>query len=288
MQTYKCVQCGHKFQNKRRGGSFKKALLKQYVWQRQTYADLAEKYGKSKRWVQTKLNEDTVASVVKLNKQSLVIVADSTFFSHADGLTVFREPNLKKNVWWQRTIHERAEIYLKGKDHLEKNGYAIQAVVLDGRRGIRELFHGLPVQMCHFHQKQIVKRYLTTKPKLEASRALKTITDTLPHTNEPTFIAELSAWHETWQEFLKQKTIDPNTGRWFYTHKKVRAAYRSLKTNLPYLFTYQKYPELNIPNTTNSLDGFFNRLKSLIYVHRGLRPDRRMKMIVEILKGRNG
>lgn len=287
MQTYKCGQCGHKFQNKRRGGKFKKALLKQYVWQRQTYADLAEKYGKSKRWVQTKLNEDKVKSVVKLNKQALVIVADTTFFSHADGLTVFREPNLKKNVWWQRTIHERAEIYLKGKNHLEKNGYAIQAVVLDGRRGIRELFHGLPVQMCHFHQKQIVKRYLTTKPKLEASRALKAITDTLPHTNEPTFTAELFAWHETWQDFLKQKTTDQNTGRWCYTHKRVRAAYRSLKTNVPYLFTYQKYPELNIPNTTNSLDGFFNRLKGLIYVHRGLRPDRRMRMIVEILKGRN-
>ncbi len=237
--------------------------------------------------MQTKLSEDKVRSVVKLNRQPLVIVADTTFFSHANGLTVFREPNLKKNVWWQPTIHERAEIYLKGKNHLEKNGYTISAVVLDGRKGIRELFNGLPVQMCHFHQKQIVKRYLTTRPKLEASRELKTITDALPKTNEQKFTDELNRWFEKWKDFLKEKTTDLNTGRWFYTHKKVRASYRSLKTNLPYLFTYQKYPELNIPNTTNSLDGFFNRLKSLVYVHRGLRPKRRMKIIVEILKGRN-
>lgn len=234
-----------------------------------------------------KLGEDETRSVVKLNKQGLVVVADTTFFSRVSGLTVFRSPHLKKNVWWQATIHERAEVYLKGKNHLEKNGFAIQAVVLDGRMGIRGVFSGIPTQMCHFHQKQIVKRRLTTRPKLEASRALKAITDTLPKTNEQKFTADLDAWHEQWKDFLKQKTTDLNTNRWFYTHKKVRAAYRSLKTNLPYLFTYQKFPELDIPNTTNSLDGFFNRLKSLVFVHRGLKPKRRMKIIVEILKGRN-
>lgn len=234
-----------------------------------------------------KLGENKTRSVVKLNKQGLVIVADTTFFSRMSGLTVFRSPHLKKNVWWQATIHERAEIYLQGKNHLEQHGYAIQAVVLDGRKGIRGVFTGIPTQMCHFHQKQIVKRYLTTRPKLEASRELKAITDTLPKTNEQKFTAALFVWHEKWKDFLKQKTTDLNTNRWFYTHKKVRATYRSLKTNLPYLFTYQKFPELDIPNTTNSLDGFFNRLKSLVYVHRGLKPKLRMKIIIEILKGRN-
>lgn len=216
-----------------------------------------------------------------------MIVADTTFFSRANGLTVFRAPQLKKNVWWQSTIHERAEVYLKGKNHLERNGFAIQAVVLDGRKGIRGVFSGLPIQMCHFHQKQIVKRYLTTRPKLEASRELKIITDTLSKTNEQKFTVDLLAWEEKWAYFLKQKTTDLNTNRWCYTHKRLRAALRSLKTNLPYLFTYQKFPELNIPNTTNSLDGFFNRLKSLLNVHRGLRPNRRMRIIVEILKGQN-
>lgn len=248
---------------------------------------MAEQYGRSKRWVQTKLNEDVVRPVVKLNKQKLVIVADTTFFSRANGLTVFRAPSLKKNVWWRVVVHEQAEIYLKGKNYLEQNGFIVSAVVLDGRRGIRQVFSGLPIQMCHFHQKQIVKRYLTLTPKLEASRELKTITETLAKTNEQKFIEELNCWHEKWKDFLKQKTVDLNTGRWFYTHKRLRAACRSLKTNLPYLFTYQKYPELNLPNTTNSMDGFFNRLKSLIYVHRGLRPKKRMRIIVEILKGRN-
>lgn len=65
-----------------------------------------------------------------------------------------------------------------------------------------------------------------------------------------------------------------------------RSAYLSLKNNLPFLFTYQKCPELKIPNATNSLDGMFTQLKAKLSVHRGLRKDRRYKMISEILRGK--
>jgi len=248
---------------------------------------LAQRYGRSKKWVQIRLDENKIEPVVRLNPKKLVIVVDTTFFSYESGLLVFREPNLKKNVWWEVVQSEKADNYLFGKNHLEKNGFKIAAVVLDGRPGIREVFSGIPAQMCQFHQKQIIKRYLTSRPKLEVSQGLKAIVDTLSASNELDFARELNRWLEKWQDFLKQKTADQNTGRWFYTHKRLRSAYRSLKTNLPYLFTYQKYPELHIPNTTNSLDGFFNRLKSLIYVHRGLSVHRRKRIIIEILKGRN-
>jgi len=130
-----------------------------------------------------------------------------------------------------------------------------------------------------------VRRYLTNKPKLEASIELKIIVATLTNTNEKQFTKQLNDWHEKWEEFLKEKTTNPETGRWCYTHKRLRSAYRSLKTNLPYLFTYQRYPGLNIPNTTNSLDGFFNTLKDKLNVHRGLNCKRARKVIVELLKG---
>jgi len=262
-------------------------LARQYIWRRQTYFDLANKYGRSEKWVQRKLDLTKVKSVVKLNKDTeLVLTADTTFFSHSEGLTVFREPNLKKTVWWRQTTGERAEVYQQGKERLEKNGFKIKAVVLDGRIGIREVFRGIPVQMCHFHQKRIVNRYLTTRPKLPASLGLRDIARTIPHSNEEELSKKLNEWFLKWEQFLKQKTTDELTGRWFYTHKRIRSAYRSLVTNSPYLYTYQKYPELNIPNTTNSLDGYFNRLKSLLNVHRGLNPQRRYRMITEILTGR--
>ena len=260
--------------------------MDEYIWQRQTYDDIAKKYGKSKKWVQRILDVANVKNIVSLNPRPLVIVADITFFSRINGLCVCREPNLKKNVWWRFTSNEITDVYKFGKEHLEKNGFQIKAIVLDGKPGVRHAFSDIPVQMCHFHQKQIIKRYLTNKPKLEASIELKKITSTLTETNEEKFTKQLNNWNEKWKNFLKEKTINLETNRWCYKHKRLRSAYHSLTTNLPYLFTYQRYPELNIPNTTNSLDGYFNSLKSKLNVHRGLSRTRAKKVVIELLKGR--
>jgi hypothetical protein len=174
-------------------------------------------------------------------------------------------------------------VYRQGRAELERQGYTIRAIVLDGRPGVRQIFSDIPVQMCHFHQKQIITRYLTNNPKLEAGRELKILTGTLCETNERNFIAALDAWHIYWSSFLKERTTDPVTGRWHHTHKRLRSAYRSLRLNLPYLFTYQNYPELNIPNTTNSLDGCFGYLKELARVHRGSTKSLKNKIIEDIL-----
>ena len=108
---------------------------------------------------------------------------------------------------------------------------------------------------------------------------------TRPKSNEKEFTMLLHEWHIKWKDFIELKTQVFSSGKWHYTHKSVRGAYLSMNRNLPHLFTYQKYPELNIPNTTNSLDGFFKQLKSKVAIHHGLHPDRRYKVISEILKG---
>lgn len=138
--------------------------------------------------------------------------------------------------------------------------------------------------MCHFHQKKIIQRYLTSNPKLEAGIELKQITDTLTKTDEKEFTNKLANWHNRWNIFLKEKSIDIfNPKRWHYTHKRLRSAYRSLNINLPYLFTYQKYSKLNIPSTTNSLEGSFTHLKGKVIMHRGLKLNIKKKMIEQIL-----
>ena len=132
-------------------------------------------------------------------------------------------------------------------------GYTIQSATLDGKRGLTKAFKDIPIQMCHFHQKKIVQRYLTMKPKLEASKELKKIVSRLTQTTEKNFTQKLDDWHETYQAFLEEKSISTRTGKLHYTHPRVRAAYRSLRTNLPYLFTYKNYKHLSISNTTNAL-----------------------------------
>ena len=220
----------------------------------------------------------------KINPKELVIIADVTFFGRAYGFIVFRSPELKRNLYSACIGYESIMEYHKGIIAIQKQGFSIKAVVLDGRRGVRNLFSDVPVQMCHFHQKQIIQRYLTCNPKLEAAIELKQIADTLSNTNEKEFSKKLTNWHNKWNNFLKERTENLfNSKRWHYTHRRLRSAYRSLNSNLPYLFTHQKYPKLNIPNTTNSLDGSFAHLKEKVTIHRGLRINIKKKIIEQIL-----
>jgi len=213
----------------------------------------------------------------------LVAIADATFFGRGCGILVFRCPNTKRNLYLKEIATEKVADYIQAKLFLEEKGFEFEALVVDGRRGLFKAFGNTPVQMCHFHQSLIVKRYLTSRPKLEAVIELRAIAKTLTRSNEKIFSDMLNAWYVKWELFLKEKTYSLDGKHWSHTHKRVCSAYRSLKTNLPYLFTYQKYPNLNIPNTTNSLDGFFNKLKSLLNNHRGLTSKRRLKLIREIL-----
>jgi len=69
----------------------------------------------------------------------------------------------------------------------------------------------------------------------------------------------------------------------YMSPKKNFSAFRSLHAHLPFLFTYQRHPHLHIPNTTNSPDGSFGKLKQLLNVHCGLTTQRRYRLIQEIL-----
>ena len=75
---------------------------------------------------------------------------------------------------------------------------------------------------------------------------------------------------------VRQKLFSANLTN---THKRLRSAYLSLKRHLPYLFVFQDYKELMIPDTTNTLDGQFADLKNKLRNHNGLSKERKMKFI---------
>jgi hypothetical protein len=274
--------CNRQFQRSSQRKRLEKVIWNDYVYQRQTIHQLTIKYKRGKDWIRDRIRNVPVKEYHHI-PQPIVAIADVTFFRRSLGICVLRSPHLKKNLYVQEVDHETVDVYRQGRIALEQMGYTLQAIVLDGRPGVRQVFCDIPVQMCHFHQKQIITRYLTRNPKLPASAELKRLIATLCDTNEDDFTSALDAWHAQWSTFLKERTVDPYTGRWHYTHKRLRSAYRSIRQNLPYLFTYQKYPELKIPNTTNSLDGCFAYLKELVRVHRGSTRSLKRKMIDDVL-----
>lgn len=222
-------------------------LWKEYVCKKQTLKDLSEKYHRSKKWIARQLDAVKIPPNNLPKPQPIVIVADVTFFTRSYGIVVIREPNLKKNIYWKEVSTENPEIYWQARNRIEQQGFTLKAAVIDGKRGVKEVFLDLPVQMCQFHQIAIINRYLTGKPKLEAGKELRSIALALTDSTENEFTDLLDNWYDKWKEFLKEKSINIETGKLHYTHKRLRSAHRSLKTNLPYLFTYRKYPELKIP-----------------------------------------
>jgi len=260
----------------------KKQLWKEYVWHRQTLNQLADKYGKTMQWVQRQLDTAPI-SIVPNEPQRIVAVTDTTFFGRGYGILVIRCPRLKKNVHVHEVHVETPIEYQAARFALEAKGFIIEAAVIDGKRGVLAVFEDIPVQLCQFHQIAIVRRYLTSGPKLPAGKELRAIAYALPTMTEDVFSNLLAMWYQKWEKFLKERTYAPNSRNWQHTHRRIRSAHRSLKTNMPYLFTYLKHPHLHIPNTTNSIDGFFSKLKHLLNTHRGLTLHRRYKLIQEIL-----
>ena len=121
-------------------------------------------------------------------------------------------------------------------------------------------------------------------PKLEVSKDIQKIMNRQTSTNETIFTKRLDIWYEIHKGFLAEKILNESTGKESFTHAKLVSAYRSLKTNLSYLFCYKKYKLSDIQNTTNSLDGgVFSPMKMLIKIHRGLNKSLKLKMLDDYL-----
>lgn len=204
---------------------------------------------------------------------------DTTYWGRGFGAMLFKDSLSTENLLKYFVKAETNALYIKGIRELGSAGFIVIAIVCDGRKGLVGSFGEIPIQMCQFHQAAIIRRYLTKNPKLLAAIELKEIVALMKDTDRESFEGALNDWYIKWESFLKEKTLNQETGKSHYTHKRLRSAYRSLKTNLKWLFTWYDHIELNIPNTTNAIDGHFSDLKNKLRNHNGLSIARKKKFI---------
>jgi hypothetical protein len=209
---------------------------------------------------------------------------DTTYWGNSFGVMLFKDAITKENLLKYFVKSESNALYKKGIEKLKLQGFVIAGIVCDGRRGLIQSFKGVPVQMCQFHQVAIVRKYITKKPRLPAAIELNRITALLKQTDKESFEGALNQWHGKWKPFLNERTVNVETGKSSFTHKRLRSAYRSLKTNLKWLFAWYDNIEIGMPNTTNSIEGHFADLKNKLRNHNGLSLKRKMKFISEFLK----
>ena len=195
---------------------------------------------------------------------------DTTYFGHQWGVMVLYDARSKRTLTVVAVERKTNALYTQAVAALQEKGVLIQSIICDGKSGLLGSFPDIPVQMCQFHQIKIIVRHLIRKPKSPAAQALHALSLTLTETTQAGFEAALARWYEQYAAFLNERSVNEETGHSHYTHKRLRAAYNSLKWHLPWLFTCERFPNLGIPNTTNVLEGKFSEMKLLLRCHRGL------------------
>lgn len=248
--------------------------------------DLAEEYHRSLPWVRKQILDYQPPEKTH-NPRPVIIVCDATFYGKRKdklGSLVFKDITSSEILIWKHIDSETIFDYKQLLQTLLDFGYTIQAIIIDGKRGLYKAFKDYPIQMCHFHQRKTINKYLTRKPRLEASQDLQKIMYKLTSTTQTIFTKNLDKWYAKHKEFLDEKSISIGTGKEQYTHPRIRSAYRSLTTNLPYLFTYKNEKEIVIHNTTNAIDGgVFSPMKKLLKIHNGFTKSLKLKMVDDYL-----
>ncbi len=249
-----------------------------YTAGKQTYGQLAQQYGCSVKTIQRRIDFFTPSPNTTFEAVANVVM-DTTYFGRCFGVMVFKDSISGKCLYKQYVKNETNKLYLSGIAEISRRGIKVQAIICDGRKGLFQLFGTIPVQMCQFHQVQIINRYLTRKPKTQAAIELRALSLTLVKSDKAAFSAALAHWQHRWEDYLKERTLHPLTQKSHYTHKRLRSAWLSLKRNLSWLFVFEQHKELMIPNTTNALDGSFSDLKNKLRNHNGLSIARKKKLI---------
>ena len=248
---YFCGDCKKQFQGGRRIDST--TLWQSYLTEKRTVKELSVMHKCSERTIRRKLKLVAESFNPSFPKEATVII-DTTYFSRTFGVMLFQDATSGKILYRK---------FVKNETNKE---YLLQAIT------------SCPVQMCQFHQLQIIRRLLTNNPHLPASIELLALARKMFTIGKEKFLMEFGKWCARWEDFLNERTT-LISGKTTYTHRRLRTAKRSLKTHLKWLFTYEEHTEVNIPNTTNMLEGYNSQLKRALLNHNGLSDTNKKKFI---------
>ena len=276
VQLYVCKECGYQFRNGNRVDT--DTLWSLYQDGKQTMAELAEKHRISQSTIKRRIREVTIGWDQPSLTGSGFLHLDTTYWGHNWGVLLGLDEETGLPLYVAFVGHERVQDYIDAVRSIEQRGYCIRGIVIDGMQSLFSEFSAYKIQMCQFHMMEIVKRYLTKRPKLIAARELKELVGSLTTRQKNEFEDEYRKWKERWGNTLNRRTT-LKSGKTQFTHKRLRSAMHSVDFYLPYLFTYQQPECKGMPNTNNKIEGTFTDLKKNLNNHSGMSKENRKRFI---------
>ena len=276
VQLYKCQDCGYQF---RAGtGVSEDDLWTAYQDEKQTIKELSERYNVSVATVKRRLHDIKREWVQPPLSGEGFVHLDVTYWGRSFGVLLALDNQTGKPLYMAFVKSETVKDYEDAVDSIKERGYSIYGLIIDGKQSLFKTFSAYHIQMCQFHMKQIVRRYLTLNPKMLASRELRDLVGRLHKTCEADFKKEYQDWKVRWKDTINHKSLHKD-GKMHYTHQRLRAAINSLNFYLPYLFTFQREDCQGMPNTNNKIEGTFTDLKKNLNNHSGLTMENRKRFI---------
>jgi hypothetical protein len=274
IQTYKCGDCGYQFRNNSLPND--QDLWDLYQESKQTIAEMAAALGTSPSTIKRRLRNITIDWEQPQISGSGFVHIDATYWGRNIGILVGLDSCTGNILYLAFIKHERLSDYQDAVTSIEQRGYKIKGIIIDGLQHLFSIFSTHKIQMCQFHMKQIVKRYLTRNPRLLAARALNDIMNDLPTKSKEEFTKGYEEWKTEWKNTLDKRSELKN-GKTRYRHRRLRSAMHSIDFYLPYLFTYQEPCCQGMPNTNNKIEGTFTDLKKNLNNHSGMNEENRKR-----------
>lgn len=288
-QRYFCKQCNFSFLLLRHDVKNKNEFIwvKKWIIERQVYKYLVRDSGYSQSKIQRIFNQYlNSAPVVEIRSKTRVhLLIDGSYFPNGLCLILYYDHNLRYVQLYRETNQEKYTEIKEDLQNLKKLGVDVYSVTCDGHKAIlksiKKVFPNAIIQRCLVHIKRQVRNYLSSKPKLEQSASLlklsNQITSIKSIEDSNIWLGAFFNWYKINHEFINQKTQSQNTGRFWYTHKNLHAAFSLLENAIPNMFNY--LDDEQIPNTTNRIENYFTHLKDKLRIHRGLRFEAKKNFI---------
>ena len=285
VQLYKCQDCGYQF---RAGVAVSEdALWDAYQQEKQTIKGLSVRFGISVATVKRRLHDIKREWVQPSLSGEGFVHLDVTYWGRGFGVLLALDSQIGKPLYMAFVKSETVKDYEDAISSIKERGYVIRGLIIDGKQSLFRAFSEYHIQMCQFHMKQIIRRYLTQNPKMHAGRELKDLVGRLHKADETDFKKDYQEWKEKWKDTIGHKSLHKD-GKMHYTHQRLRAAMNSLNFYLPYLFTYQREDCKGMPNTNNKIEGTFTDLKKNLNNHSGLTQENRKRFISGFFLALNG
>lgn len=287
-QRFKCKNCGvfSTRTDKVQATNNQFVWFRKWILERQTYQTLSRDSGLSVRKLQRLFGMflRQAPEVHILKRTAVHLQIDGTYFAQFC-VVLYQDFGQGYTQLIRFSDGEHYEQIKEDLDNLIRLGVQIESVTTDGHKGaLKAIRSSLPhalVQRCLVHIQRMCLLWLTRYPRhiagVELRRLVLDIMKIRTHNDRLWWTAELEAWHKRHAAYLKERTINPDSGRYWYTHKLLRRSYYTIKRALPNMFHYLNNPA--IPRTTNSIEGFFSHLKNHLDLHRGLSVRNRIDFI---------